>query len=268
MSESAESLLAAAKEAYQKGRENYRDALLAAGRLLREYVRVCIEVVNTDAHPRGTAIHQAAQALQVCPARIRILIGSAAVVELLGDGKCGVLGLSSIHLFKCFICRQKRQRTRVGGTRKRFLRREVWTVRKQYRDVAKPLYQKAVLEGWTTQKIRETIKQVVLKPCAGALINSPSSETSQEPNIPRRVGRPCKRVHQGNASTGRPVLGESLSLAEMAQAGTPADVADMCLDLVKACQDPQKAAERLLPALQRLKNEKPKKARISLGGKP
>lgn len=53
------------------------------------------------------------------------------------------------------------------------------------------------------------------------------------------------------------------SLAAMVSAALPADVAEMCLDAVKACSDPQAVAERMIPELQRIKNApRPKKSLV------
>src|SRR5258708_38033991 len=59
----------------------------------------------------------------------------------------------------------------------------------------------------------------------------------------------------GHGDDGRPVVA---SLKEMALAGTPADVAEMCLELIENSEDPVAVVERLKPELDRFK-VKPKR---------
>lgn len=231
MSDASE-LLERARAAYLQGQANYRDALLETGRLLHEYILARLREGDGFGKDKRLAlglcrqkvVDAAGDALGVSSARVHRLLVAAQVVTLLGGGEPGGLGYITVCRFQVLIRRYRGtsqdKANRPGGHP--LSAEETWAIKPGLEEKAPALFRRAVAEGWSQDR---------------ALL-----EVARLFRAPTKAWRRERRHRQA--------LEQLQAAARHAASG---DVAEMCLDLLRAAEDPWAVAQRLLPELQRIR---------------
>jgi hypothetical protein len=228
----AAEILERAKAAYHAAERNYRDALLETGRLLHEYV---LERLREAAGmrewtrlqhglSRRKCIEDAAKKLKTTPKRINSLIGTAQVPLLLGITDLGGISHVALYRFKCFL-------RRLTGGRQAYMGRtpdlpvanaETWEVRPEFKERAASLLRQAIAENWIEVRTRGAAKDLFAE-------------------FTSKLRRPQMPKWQGPVET----VQKSMKKA------SPGDVAQTCMRLVEAAEDPAAVALRLRIALEK-----------------
>lgn len=167
----SERLLAQAEDAFRSGRAGYRDAMVRAGRLLRDYVAARLR--EGDGLPeagrrkagacRGKATRDAADRLGTTNAKVNELIRVAAAADLLSGGRpVASLSYASLRCFRAVIHRParglkcRRSLKDVGGPEASDRAR--WEVRPEYAGRAEALFREADAGGWGERRVTEALR--------------------------------------------------------------------------------------------------------------
>jgi len=247
-----EKILDQAADLFRESSANYRDKILSVGRMIHEYILAKLErgrLVNEEKRlltgcARNKIVSACANRLEITRARMNELIVDAMVVDLLGGGlPLGNLSHGSIHRFRVFIRRLNGEKQLPGRSKpgKRagdavVSGREKWVIKEGFRETAPELFSLAVLEGWTQWEALKRVKILF---------------RGSEATIPIRKPPPGSSKHE----TQKPQEDLSQMKRASAKAG-PGDVADMCMELISAAEDPLAVIARLRYLTDRFKPAK------------
>jgi hypothetical protein len=242
----ADELLKEARAAYLRGETNYRDAMLEAGRLLQRFVHAWLrrgdEMKTWERQKqrvfRQEAVKEAAGMFAVERWVILRLLATAAVADLLGAGGLGGLGYMAITAFRGFVKRKTvgTDGRKDGNAEVKASDFETWEIKPGLEGAARSLFRRAVAENWSQARVWQEV------------IKSGAGKTSQR-------GQASAAARLQRQSEGRPVAGPR-QLREQARAASPGDVAEMCLDLIRAAEDPWAVAQRLTPELAKFRRDR------------
>jgi hypothetical protein len=228
-------LLDRAKAAYGTGVNQYREAMLETGRLLHEYVLVSLAradglTVGQRARKgvtRKAIVQTAADSLGVCPIRVNHLISAAMVVRLLaGGGTAGNLAWAAVRFFQVFLTRTRGVITPDGRKvpPEKASSYETWQVRKGFEKSAPALFRRAADENWTQRRVLDECRALSRR---GLGLSKREALKPVAPSVLDAMRRSASRA-------------------------SPGDVANACLDVVRASEDPWQVAQRLIAELQRI----------------
>jgi hypothetical protein len=230
MEQTAESLLEQAFAIYQQGKLDYRDARIAVGHKLHEFViAYLIEKKNRVTMPFRPGFCRPrtcrAEAILVATERLDCkltqetsrLIVIAKIVELLADdGNIGQLGVVSLFQFYRFIQRKGVSRNFHQNKIKNKGKPEdanTWFIKPEYAEVAKQLFRSAVAENWNTARAMAEVTSVY-----GESVKS-------------RFGRAGQILPETREKVEQ--------LAVTLQKASSDTIADVCTQMVEASDDPQ-----------------------------
>jgi hypothetical protein len=237
-------------ELYHDARLKYRDRMIDCGRMLHAWLLFCLkESVPFNSKERRkrnlthrSFVEEAAVALGVSKQKIRTVVAVAVAVDLLGDGRVGDLGIGSLCRFTAFLDRVGRGKPAPQKGENRVLCQQEWKIREEFAGCAKETFARAVAESWPTRKTREEMSRIM-------------SFRVPKKHEPSRVGRAKIRPQM------KEVAGEGWMeklRRSVAHAG-PKDVAMICMDMVKASEDPDAVKAHLLRELAIFSASKKKK---------
>lgn len=242
----ADELLAKAKATLAEGRANYRDAMIEVGGTLHDFVLARLREGDEFGYlarvrkkiTRERVMAEAAAALGVSATWVALVVWTAQIVRLLGGGDCGGLLFKSLLKFKRLIVRELAPTANRQHRKGEASLAEQWRVRPGFEESGPALFRRAAEGGWSSLKC---------EPEVAALLRSGGVGKG-------KGGRKKKRADAG-ARHHAPTAGQHdapdrHAAAALASAG---DVAEMCMELVRASADPWAVAQRLLPELQRIK---------------
>lgn len=225
-------LLEQAAELYAAAKLNHRDAMLAVGRALQQFVIARLEEADATLPSqcrgkasRTRAIRDAAARLRTSPGQIRHVLASAAAVDLLSDGKpLGSLGFGAIRCFQRLVRRRSEGRRRV----ERSVLRGQYFIRACCREWAKGLFAQAVEEGWSQARVRRELATRIPERTAAPPADQPSKRKTQPKPLRSKANRPAVRPDKDAVA----------ALCAIARVGSPRDVAEALLSVVKEASDP------------------------------
>lgn len=227
----AATLLGCARALYRQSSARHRDALVGCGRVLHRFVLAHVRRGDGKSeylrlkheHTRRGATEAAAESLGVENRKVNGLIATAAAVDLLSaGGEVGELCYDTLYNFARFVRRRTGSRdARREGGQENPSDVEVWEVKPGFGVSAPRLFARAVEEGFDTVRARREVVKLFRGSSTSA---RPLNEGAREgpgdgPPLPSRQA--CARVV------------------------SPGDVADMCMDLVRAAADPLAVIARL-----------------------
>ena len=233
-------LLAQAKTLYCRGETGYRDTRLELGRVLHEYVLECLcegeRFDEVDRHLRGITrakiIKGLAGELRCLSKELREIIQTAMTVQLFG-GDLGAFSWMKLRFFNCFVERIRGTRTScIGRDGPAVSSLEEWRLKPAFAEKAKALFRLTVERNSTHEEIRTAVLELFSGPGA-------------RPN--------CRRHRR----TKRQEAALDVLKAGMKHA-SPGDVAETCLQLIAASEDPWAVAQHLLAQAERFKKKKEK----------
>jgi hypothetical protein len=248
----ANELLAKAKAVFQKGRANYRDALLEVGGLLHEFILARLksgDQLGADRRRRAKIVRrlivkEAAESLAVSYKKIHHLIWATQIARLLGRGGLGELGHAAIGNFRRLIRRCSVGRRNYG--KGRISEAESFRVRAGFEESGVALFQQAVAENWGQKRAAEEVAAFLKAAGLPSARGRPKGTPDKKPRRPSSGKNYNPTGGQQNAPDRR-------SAAALA---SPGDVAEMCLELVQASADPWAVAQRLMGELAKIKRPK------------
>jgi hypothetical protein len=218
---SVRELLERAKSAWKSSLLAHRDSIIETGDLLHQYILAGI----AEGRHRAELILDAAKELGLTDSEVCNLVLLAAAVRLLSDnGNVGTQPQRAIRPFKRLVRRKSNSRETVG--QKPHADDETWLIRFQYAESAPKLFRLAVAEEMPWHRVEQEVLKLMGLKKRGAS------------NVPM--------ADQPAACT----------LLASAKHASPGDIAEMVLELIRSAEDPQAVAERLLPEIQRIKQEK------------
>lgn len=237
----AENLLQQAKKAFQQGQLNYRDAMLETGRLLKEYIFESLKKLDgttrryrrTNKLSRESLIHQAAAELDTRNDEVSRLIQAGAVVQLMDDLGVGNLSFGSVLAFRAFIYRKPQP---DGADWKPSLS-ETWQFRPNTETAAKELFSEAVQKSFSKSQVLDGIYKIT----HGKPIPKPTQENKNKFQREYRSREKRERVAK-NSPTSDEARIQELKAARLA---SPGDIAERCMELIEAAEDPRTVAIRL-----------------------
>jgi hypothetical protein len=243
MKEQSLDLLARARQVYEQAELSYRECMLKTGQLLHEFILAKLSERGTAPPPRRSrhtwsreeCIKLAASELGCDTDRVNVMIQTAMAFVLLGEGADpGALPFGVLMAFGVFVERRKqwgegceRPDRLAGSSAEEY---ETWQIKPGMEERGKGLLRRAIAECWVQTKAYAECRPGT-KP-TGVHQSRKRAKASKE-DLQCRMPTP--------------------PLAQMAAHASVGDVADMCLELIRAAEDPRAVAEKLLPELQRIK---------------
>lgn len=226
-----EELLTQAKLLYCRGESDYRDKRLELGRVIHEYVLECLqenEQLNEANRirigiTRARIIKKLAEELSCKPAEVRDLICIAMTAWLLGNGELGKMSLKILRLFICFIERISCKGSPISS-------RETWWLKEPFAEKSKVLFLESI-ENTNYENVRAAVLRLYSGPAARPRSHR-RGRTSEEKSALAVIKCGMKRA-------------------------SPGDVAQTCLELVEANEEPWIAAQRVIAQLQQIKKPRP-----------
>lgn len=230
----------------REGERNYRDTLLEAGRVAQQHVlarHVPHTATRSDKYrrprykngaARSAAIDELAMAAGHTYKHVLRLVRTAAAADLLGE--VGDLSWAVLREFGSAAVRDMHER---------------WLLKPATAQAMLALYQEAARERLAAATVRHRVAVIRgrREPTGQKGAHTASTpdgpwEDAAEPKA-AAGGRPRKYT-AGASQTAAPPL------KAMAEAGTPRDVADMCVELVRASKKPEVVALAVVKELERL----------------
>lgn len=242
----AESLLTKAAALYKRAEMDYRDNLLSVGRLLHEFVFTSLRATDgrwRQHRPvtREGLMAEAAKKLDVRLHRVTELIIPAMTVDLLsGKGGYGNLGIRSLLRFGVLIHRPQR-----GTETTQASLYETWEIKPEYNESGPALFRRAVAECWSMERVEQEIEKTLGR----EVVRRPRVKACHEPKPALRSRADDMDEEDHLFPTMEGILG---ALAR----ASPGDVANQCLKIVLANEDPWQVAQRLIVELQKIPRKK------------
>lgn len=217
---------------YRAGILPYRDHLLQIGRDLHEFIvarlregmGITDRVRRQQGITREQAIMDAAAALKVDRKRVRRLVTTAHVAELLAAGQgLGELGHVSLYRFYRFI-----HRPAIHGRCGEhyppdfdLATCEKWEIRPGFEESAPLLFRKAVAGNWTQYEVEAAARELRFGTATGT----------------RRRNGQTRKGREEEAS-GKEKASAFDTIAQEVAAAAPGDVAEFCMSLVEKSASP------------------------------
>ena len=233
----AEDILEKARALYQTALGNYRDALLEVGRMLHRYILARLEEAQAMSGKRRVAMNLSRQAIvkrceeSLGPGRrnrVNDLIRTSMTADLLSGGNLGDLPHGAICPVQGVVYRVGRladsNRYKLATDSPIVSARERWAVKEVFQESAPALFCRAVTECWPRDRAREEVR---------FFLKGNSSPTKRQPRLLPDEEEPTvctswlKEVRAG------------------ARVASPGDLAELCMELVGASEDPQAVVHRL-----------------------
>jgi hypothetical protein len=239
----ANKLLAQAKALWFQAQANYRDARLQIGRTLHEFVLahlrqgigLSFEMRCRQGFTRRRAREILQQELEATDKQINDTIITAMAADLLSDrGHVGNLGHRAIRQFTYFIRRQTGTRTDNMKPGRDWTTSELWQIRTGFEAKAKALFRQAVAETWSQTRCLEEVLAVFRNQ------DRPRQSLASQSRRAR-----LSLSEEDSTHLDWPKWKQSVRHA------APDDVAEMCLELIEAAEDPAAVALRLRILLER-----------------
>jgi hypothetical protein len=236
-----DAILEEVANAYHGSNTQYRDTMLRAGRLLHNFVLGYLQQADgmeersriANRFSRAEALKIAAARLSCTTVDVNRFLAVAMTAELLSDnGDVGKLTFAGIAFFWRFVHRKTGKRGQTGSFPGRqeipisFL--EKWEIKPEFRDKAVALFRHAVATSMKTEEIRSAALLLYTGPTA-------------------------RKCHRRKIDLKQPAI---LTLAGCAKVASPGDVAEMCLQLIEASENPWAVSQRLMVMVQRFKKER------------
>lgn len=242
----AAELLAKAKKEYQQAFAHWRDALVEVGKTLHEFVLARLK--EGDAFgickrhrmkiTREVIIREAAAELGANERKVRTLLWAWQVVRLLGKGSPGNVPFDGIVRFRLLVRRMK-PADGVHHLKGEASLGEQYRIRPGFEESGPELFRRASAESWRGDDCQREVRKIL--------------RSKGVPEAPQK-GKTGKRKKGHNPTAGQH---SRQACAEAVKHAAPGDVAEMCMELVKASADPWQVAQRLIPELQRIKKSRP-----------
>lgn len=254
----ARELLQQARDTLLQARLSHRDSLLLVGSLLHDYLLAYLRegqglgenVLIRRELTRQHAVIAAARELNLRVERVCIVVATSQVVALLSDG--GNVGQVSYHVLEQFYRFIRRKSTRAdtfprtpeGRRAMDILARETWVIKPEFAATAPALFQQAIMEGWSGPRAeRDTLAHYVS-------VRGPNPKRAKKSKVHRQAS-----IHidpEPTIATRKLDTHASLeNVKGMAKFASPGDVAEICLALIEASEDPAAVAVRLRVLLAR-----------------
>ncbi len=184
---------------------------------------------------RKRAIEQAAKELRVGSAHVIRVITTAVTVDLLADGReLGDLGIAALTHFRGFIER-------------RMVPDERWAIKSGFEKLAREMFRQAVAESWSQEATRKKV--------AEAIKGQPGKRPRSKPQLHDK--HPVDAPNEEAKNRQR----EKAAASKAA----PRDVAEMCLELIEAAEEPLAVAACLQTLLAELVSRKQRERRLWAG---
>lgn len=218
-------LLKQAVERYTLGRIGYRDAMVATGRLLHQFVLARLTAANgvneaarrAMGATRERAVIEAVNALKSTRLKVAELLRIAAVVELLGDNDPGAMSYSVLRMFTALVKRAGNAKYVSRSAKDNGVppsEWERWILHPHYEQWSRSLFVKARDEKWPHDEVQSAINAKKMK---------------------------SANLHRARSDVVEPVRHNTLS--DVAANATPRDLADMILSMIEQSQSPETVAE-------------------------
>ncbi len=227
---------------------------------------------------RKVAITECAKKLGITRLRVHYLVGASMAVELLGDNQDrGGLGWATVSDFSKLIERHKDSDTpgqvigRPGGLP--LSCREVWRIIPECETEARGLFARAVRENWPRRRavveigkvqnlatrkeaVRESVRKREQKKRETGTIRRKRLPEANRVGLPSSPSCRDRRIHNDDRQPESPRRQPAQFIAS-AKVASPGDVADMCIELIEASENPKAVVIRLRPLLDKVLQKKP-----------